>query len=350
MKRKIVISTLLAGILLSTSALSANMTDSVASQEAKVLNNPNSVKGHAMSVAQVKNTRQKDAYQTRMDMGNFRTESRQDEANKLKSIVSKAATQHRLALKKAPQEVADGLQETVTALRALQKNQVQPAKEALKKATKLFDKALKKDPQLALVPIADEIQVNDFTGDSKLVRHIIESVESLLKDNDTQVARSMLLPLQDEMEMKTEFIPMGAYPLATKEALKILNKGNTKLAFTTLATALNGIVTQIVILPIPLLTAQNLVLEASKLDKSNKKGALKLLSVADDELEKAILLGYTKRHTAEYANLQTQIKKIKTEIKGKNRVVKYYDHIKNDFKSLISKHEKENTTKNPAKV
>jgi len=344
------ISTLLAGILLSTSALSASMSDTVASKEAKALNNPNSVKGHAMSQAKVKDTRLNDALQAKMDMGNFKTQASRDDAKRLKSIVSKATTQHIIALKKAPQEIMEGLQQTVVALRALHQSQTKPAKEALEKATKLFDKALKKDPQLALVPIADEIQVNDFTGDAKLVKHIIASAESLLKAHDTQAARSMLLPLQDEIDMKTEFIPMNEYPLATKEALKMLNKGNTKMAFTTLAVALNSIVTQIVIVPIPLITAEDLVVEASKLDKSNKKDALKLLSSADDELEKAVLLGYTKQHTAEYKSLQNQVKKIKTEIQGKNSVVKFYDHIKNDFKSLISKHEKEHTTKKPTKA
>ena len=349
MKRKVMISTLLAGILLSTSALSANMTDSVASQEANALNNPNSVKGHIMSQTKVKDTRFNDAFQAKMDKRNFTTEANRDDAKRLESIVNKTATQHRMALKKAPREVADGLQQTVVALKALHQNKIKSAKEALKKATKLFDKALKKDPQLALVPIADQINVNDFTGDAKLVKHIIKSTESLLKAHDTQAARSMLLPLQDEMDMKTEFIPMGEYPLATKEALKMLNKGNNKIAFTTLAMALNNIVTQIVVVPLPLITAQDLVLEASKLDKSNKKDALKLLSQAEDELEKAVLLGYTKQHTAEYKNLQSQVKKIETEIKGKNRVVKFYDHIKNDFKSLVSKHEKEHTTAKPTK-
>ncbi len=345
MKRKVMISTLLAGILLSTSALYANVNDAVASKEAKALNNPNSVKAHAMAQADVQSTRSKDAFRAKMDMKSFTKEARGDDAKRLKAIVSKEATQHRLALKKAPKEVTEGLQQTVVALRALHQNKIKPAKEALEKATKLFDKALKKDPQLALVPIADEIRVNDFTGDAKLVKHIINAAQSLLKDHDTQAARNMLLPLQDEMDMTTQFIPMGTYPVATKEALKMLNKGNSKLAFSALATALNSVVTQVVVVPLPLITAQDLVLEASKLDKSNKKDALKLLSSADDELEKAVLLGYTKEHSAEYKSLQTQVKNIEAEIRGKNIVAKLYDHIKNDFKSLVSKHEKEHTVK-----
>ncbi len=305
MKRKVILSTLLAGILLSTSALYAN--DAVSSKDANALNNSNSAK-------------------------------------RLKAIVSKEAAQHKLALKKAPKEVIEGLQQTVVALRALHANQVKPAKDALEKATKLFDKALKKDPKLGLVPIADEVQVNDFTGNTKLIKQTIQSVQSLLKDHDIQAARKMLLPLQDEMDMQTEFLPMDTYPVATKEALKMLNKGNSKLAFTTLMTALHTVVTQVDIVPLPLLAAQDFVLEASKLDKSNKKDALKLLASADDELEKAVLLGYTKKHSAEYKHLQTQVKNIEAAIPGNSDISKLYDHIKNDFKDIISKPKKDNVT------
>ena len=343
MKRKVMISTLLAGILLSTSALYAN--DTVASKEAQALNNPNSVQAHTMAEKEIKKTISKDQSQAKMDMSRFTHEASADDAKRLKTIVNREATKHRSSLKKAPKEITEGLQQTVVALRALHQNQIKPAKDALEKATKLFDESLKKDPQLALVPIADEIQVNDFTGNAKLVKQIIKATQSLLKDHDTQAARKMLLPLQDEMDMQTQFIPMNTYPIATKEALKVLNKGNAKLAFTTLAIALNSIVTQVVVVPLPLITAQDLVLEASKLDKSNKKDALKLLSNADDELEKAVLLGYTKKHSKEYKNLQAQVKNIEAEIKGKNEVVKLYDNLKNDFKSLVSKHEKEHTTK-----
>jgi len=296
-------SALLTGLLLSTSALYANTNNTISSQKDK-------------SVMNAK------------------------DAKRLKSIVRKEATQHRATLKKAPKEITQALQQTVVALRALHQHQTKSAQEALEKATKLFDAALKKDPKLALVPIADEVAVNDFTGDAKLVQHMIDSSISLLKDNDTQAARDIIIPLRDEIDMKTQYIPMGAYPVATKEALKMLKKGNAKLAFTTLAAALNGMVTQIVVVPLPLVTAQDLVLEASKLDKSKKKDALKLLAQAQDELQKAVLLGYTKEHAPEYKSLTHQISAIQKEIKGKNIVVKLYDHILNDFKSLISKHEK----------
>jgi len=147
------------------------------------------------------------------------------------------------------------------------------------------------------------------------------------------------------MTFSTDYIPMSTYPLATNKALKELNKGDTKAAFTTLAAALNTIVAEVTVVPIPLLTAQDLVVSASKVAKTNKKEAQKLLAQAQDELQKAVLLGYTKKHAAEYKDLSKQISVIQKEMKGKNIVAKEYDHIKESFHNLISKHESETTTK-----
>lgn len=274
--------------------------------------------------------------------------AKKNDRQRLKNVVNKEAKEHQQTLKKAPKEIEQALRQTVVALKALQKNDTKTAKSALEQATKLFDTAIKNNPKLSLVPVADEIQVHDFTGNAKLVKETIKTAQDLLDDYDTQAARILLMPLEDEMIMTTQYLPLGTYPLATKEALKELNKDKTKEAFTTLVTALNSIVAETTIIPIPLITAQSLVIEASKLNKKEKEKALKLLDLAQDELEKAVLLGYTKKHTPEYKTLQKEIKNIQKEIKGKNIVAKLYEKIKNDFASLLNKHEAETTTKKHA--
>ena len=177
------------------------------------------------------------------------------------------------------------------------------------------------------------------------MKETIKTAQDLLDDYETQAARALLMPLKDDMIITTQYLPMGVYPLATKDALKQLNEGKEKEAFSTLVTALHGVVVQFVVIPLPLITAQSLVIEASQLDKKEKTKALKLLDAAQDELEKAVLLGYTKKHAPEYATLKKEIKNIQKEIKGKNIVEKLYEKIKKDFASLLSKHESESTTK-----
>ncbi len=330
MKKNIIASTVLAGLLLSTTSLFANSTGGMSSRVAK---------------AKVEETRSKDAFEAKEDINEFATQAHKDDIDRLKKVVNKVALQHKNALKKAPKEIADALNQSIFALRALHDNKTKNAEQALQKATKLFDAALKQNPKLALVPVADETQVYDFTGDAKLLKHILKTIQDLLKDNDTQTARAMLTPLQDEMQMKTEYLPMGIYPIATKTALKELKNAKPENAFKTLATALNSIVVQIVTIPIPLITAQGLAAEASEMDKSHKKEATKLLAQAKDELDKAVLFGYAKKHTSDYKMLQKDIKNIQTEINGKNKVEKLYKKIANDFDSLFTKHAKDVTNK-----
>ncbi len=345
MKKRVILSTILAGLLLTTSSLYANLNDSVAKKEQKALQNPSSVKGHSAAQAKVEEAREKELFKTKLDAKNFVVETEKEDMQRLRNVVNKEASQHRQTLTKAPKEVAQAMKQTVIALKALRKNDTKTATQALNKATKLFDTALKNDPKLTLVPVADAIEVRDFTGDSKLVKHIIKAAQDLLDDYDTQAARAMLMPLEDEMDMTTQYLPMGIYPAATKEALKELNKGKTKKAFSTLITALNGVVMKTTIIPLPLITAQSLVTEASHLNKKNKKQAMKLLDGAQDELEKAVLLGYTQKHAPEYKTLQKEIKNIEKEIKGKNIVAKLYDKIKNDFVLLLHKHEADTAKK-----
>ena len=100
---------------------------------------------------------------------------------------------------------------------------------------------------------------------------------------------------------------------------------------------MNSLVIFKTVIPTPLLAAQDFVIEASKLDKTKKEDATKLLEAAKYSLERAELLGYTKLFPNEYANLTKSINAIEKEIKGKNEIEKLYDKLKNDFKSLLTK-------------
>jgi hypothetical protein len=324
MKVKVVLSTIVASLLITTTALSA---DSVSAQE------------HAK--AQTQKTMATDHYMAKLNADNFKTEAQKNDAKRIHKILDKEIKKHNLTKKQAPKEIISGLQNTIMALRALQKNNKTVAKQALENATKSFDAALKKDPKLDMVPVDERITVNDFTGDAKLVKHIKDAAVSLLRENDTQAAKAMLLPLEDEMVITTQYLPMKLYPEATKQAQKDLAKGNNKTAFSDIVGALHSVVGESVIIPIPLLTAQDMVLEASKLGKKDKTKALKLLSSAQDELQKAVLLGYTKKHSKEYKALDNEIKSIKHALDGGNVVDRMYEHIKHSFELLLSLHRKE---------
>jgi hypothetical protein len=237
--------------------------------------------------------------------------------------------------KEAPKEIVTGMQNTFAALKALQANKKEDAQKALEAATKSFDAALKADPSLDLVPVDERFQAFAFLGDSAVIVNRLKVAEQLLKAHDTQVATALLTPLKDELDISVISIPMKIYPVATKKALALLKKGDTKGAFEAVATAMNSLVVAKAIIPTPLLVAQDLVIDASKLDKKKKEEAQNLLAAAKEELKRAELLGYVSRHEAAYKLLNDDIEKIQKEIKGKNMVEKLYEVIKKDFKSII---------------
>jgi len=239
--------------------------------------------------------------------------------------------------KKASKEITDGLKKTFLATRALENKKVDEAKELLKESIKLFEPALKAEPELGLIAIAQEINVNVFEGNSNELQHYIDSSITLLKKHNTQKARVMLLPLMDEVVIATQSIPIDIYLASTKEALKLLESNKKDEALATLVTGMSLMELDTVVMPIPLMLSEDLIVEASLLDKSKKEEAQKLLNMADDELKKAILFGYTKKHEPEYQLLSEGISEIQKEIKGKNVVEKLYDKLKNSFYSLLSK-------------
>ena len=238
--------------------------------------------------------------------------------------------------KQAPKEIVVGMQNTFAALKAMQVNKKDEAKKALKAATKSFDAALKADPSLDIIPIDERFQAYAFMGSSNMIAARLKLAQQLLKAHDTQTAVAMLKPLKDELDISIISIPMKIYPAATKKALDELNKGNDKAAFEAIAEAMNSLVADKVIVPTPLLVAQDLIVEASKLDKNKKEEAKKLLSAAKEELKRAELLGYTSKHEADYKLINNGIEKIEKEIKGKNVVEKLYDTLKNDLKNIVA--------------
>ena len=259
-------------------------------------------------------------------------QAKTDKKALVNNVMQEQAKEH----KQAPKEIVAGMQNTFAALKAIQAGKKDEAKKALEAATKSFDAALKANPSLDLVPIDERFQAFAFMGSSDVIEARLKLGQKLLKAHDTQTAIAVISPLKDELDISVISIPMKIYPLATKKALEELNKGNDKAAFEAIAQAMNSLVVVKAVVPTPLLVAQDLINDASKLDKSKKEEAKKLLSAAKEELKRAELLGYVSRHEPDYKLLNDDIEKVEKEIKGKNVVEKLYDTLKNDFKKIIA--------------
>jgi len=254
-----------------------------------------------------------------------------------KQAVSKEAALQQQRLKVVSKEIMSGLNNTLFALDAIQKKDTKAAEDALNKATKAFEEALKKDPKLKLVPIDTRIGLYAVDATPEEIQKVIDQAEKLLKEHKVQQAKSILQSLTDEMDIDTVYLPMELYPKATQKALEALKKGDTKTALMTLVEGMHLLVNTRVVMPVGVLTAEEMVTAASKLEKKKKKDALALLDAAQQELQNDHLLGYIGKHSKEYVSLEKQIKALKKEIGGKNNTSGLYKKLKGDFDSLLHK-------------
>ncbi len=257
-----------------------------------------------------------------------------------KTLVNHVIQEQTAKHKPAPEEIISGMQQTFAALQALRVGKKADAQKALESATQSFDAALKANPALDLIPVDERFQAYAFLGSADVIAARIKLAQQLLKAHDTQTAMAALAPLKDELDISLISIPMKLYPAATKKALEALKKGDEQAALDAIAEAMNSLVVDVAIVPTPLLSAQDLILEASQLDTSKKEEAQKILEAAKEELKRAELLGYTSRHDADYKVLNADIEALQKEIKGKNVVAKLYDTLKKDFKRFVSKAKK----------
>ena len=270
----------------------------------------------------------------------------QSAQNSQKKLRIQKSVSHEVKLQKehfkqASKEIMDGLKKTFLATRALENKKVDEAKKSLKESINLFETALKAEPELGLIPIAQEMDANIFTGNAKELQSYLDKTISLLKKHDTQEAREMLLPLEDEMVIATQRLPIDEYLASTKKALTLLDSKKEKEALSTLVTGMSLMEVDMLVMPIPLMVVEDLISDASVLDKSKKEKAQKLLTIAEDELQKAVLLGYTQKHDPEYKVLSKGIAEIQKEIKGKNVVEKLYDKLKTNLQGLMDKSRKD---------
>ena len=346
MKKRFTLSVITATLLggLTTSALFADnvaMKDTVAQKEAKVVANPSIVKNQTSAKAKVEETQSKDEFKAKEDAQKFAMQARIDRMQRLQRVFQKEASMHQDMSKNTSKSIMEAIHLTFQAAQDIKNAKHDDASKKLEQASMNFDAALKKNPKLDLVPIAQEIQIKTFIGSSKIIKEAVLTARELLKEYKTQEARQMLLPLRDEMDFIVQYLPMKTYPIVTKHAAELLKQKKDKEALIVLAKGFGTIVAIKNVVPIPLMLASDMTIEASKVNKAEKEKAIKLLEAAKEQLKRAYLLGYTSKHSEAYKAIEKQIDAIEDEIKGKNIVEKMYEDLASKFKALFKETRKD---------
>ncbi len=234
-------------------------------------------------------------------------------------------------------EAVDAVVLTQEVLADLHKNDVKAAKAALEKAIGKLEVVLAAPNAPALLPIDSAMSATEFVGTADDVKHDLKAVKSLLSDGKVQEARRLLSTLQSEIDIVTVSLPLVSYPNALKLAAKYLHDGKVDEAKEVLHMALGTFAQSEVVIPVPILKAQALIEEASKVAKKDKKTALTHLDAARAQLKVAEALGYVSRSDTTYKALDDAIEKIEKEVKGKNEAEKLFDTLIDKLKEFKEK-------------
>jgi len=272
--------------------------------------------------------------------GTLLAESNKTETSKeVMSNATKSATTKANDNKvKLTQEAISSLKLTTDALKNLVDKKPEEAKKNIELALGKLEAilALKDTPKL--LPIQNTMVIKNFIGTSKDVDKLLKEVNELLSKGKVQEAGELLISIQSEIDITVINLPLVSYPDALKLASKYLIEEKPNKAKEVLELALNTFTEVHQIIPIPLVNTIELATIASQIAQKDKEQALKHLTSAHDELNKAEKMGYLSKSTTTYKELHGFIEEVEKEIKGKNKAEELFDNLSkklDEFKNNI---------------
>jgi cell division septum initiation protein DivIVA len=251
-----------------------------------------------------------------------------------KNAITKAENNAEVALIK---EAIRAIKYTNDAYIYLNAKKIDKAKEALKKAIGELTVVLNAPNTPYLLPIDSQIEAIEYLGTINNISKQITAAKVALAKHQLPLTRQILNSLKSEIDIKTINIPLATYPDAIKLAIKYLNENKVKEAKDVIAMALNTLVTTNTIIPIPLVKANQLVIEASKIAQKDKKQTLKYLEEAKKQLKIAELLGYTSKSDTTYKMLKDAINKIEDKLNNNKDTKSLFEELKTKIKEFKEK-------------
>lgn len=230
------------------------------------------------------------------------------------------------------------LAETNRALQALDVGKQADALAALERATGKLDLILARDPRLALAPVGVSTIVRDLYAGPNTARQAVSQAEKLLDAGQVQQARTLLQGLASEAEIQVTNIPLATYPAAIKAVAPLIDAGKVDQAKSALTAALNTLVVESYVMPLPPIRAKAILENAETLaEKSERTDAdskrlREQLEAARNELKLGEVLGYGSKD--DYQSLYAQIDQIEKKTEGGKSGRGFFDKIKQLLKEF----------------
>ena len=234
-------------------------------------------------------------------------------------------------------EAINAIRNTQDALIYLNGKDKKNAINSLKKAIGGLTVVLNTQNPPYLLPVDINFEAYQFNGNIKTVSSLVKKAKVFVMENKLPQAREVLNTLRDEIVIKTVNLPLVTYPAALKLSIKYINENKIKEAKEVLSMALSTLVEVKTIIPIPLVKAQSLIVEASKIVKKDKKEAIKYLDEAKRQLKLGKILGYTSTSETTYKMLKDKINNLEKEIKVNHKTDNLFERLIEKIKDFEHK-------------
>lgn len=196
-----------------------------------------------------------------------------------------------------------------------------------------------KDPTLQAVPVGVREEVVDFPGSVDDVEAAKSEVVALIKKGEVALARDIMLNLASELDIYVTALPIGTYPVVLKALIPLVEEGKFKEAKALLVEALETLIIEKIVIPLPILRAEKTIQKANELtkdnDKADKEELKNLLSYAKEQLKLAQALGYGKIES-DYKELFEEIEKIEGLLKGEKGTKGIFENLKTKLNSFMA--------------
>jgi hypothetical protein len=229
------------------------------------------------------------------------------------------------------------LDATRSALTALDKGDKTTALAALARASGKLDLVVSRDPQMAFAPVDVTVSVLDLYAVPNTVKAVVKQAKDDLSNYRVQEARHLMSDLASEADIHVVEIPLATYPVAIKAVAPLIDAGKMQDAKAALEAALNTLVVNIYVLPLPSVRAQALLVQAEQLaTKNNRKQEdnqelHNLIEATRTEIQLAETLGYGAKDDYKplYAQLDDIQKKTENGESGKGLFARMEQSLKN---------------------
>jgi len=245
-------------------------------------------------------------------------------------------------VEKITKEAVEAINLVSEVVESLDKKDKQKAIETIEKALGKLEVLVARDPNLQVVPVDVKEQVIDFPGTVDDVEAAKTEVVALIKSGEVQLARDIMLNLASELDIYVTALPIGTYPVVLKAIIPLIEQEKYEDAKKLIIEALETLVIEKIVIPLPILRAEQSIVRANELankENPNKDELKELLAYAKEQLQLAEALGYGKVEI-DYKDLYEEIEKLEKILSSDESTEDIFKTLKEKLSSIMVKFNK----------